>query len=162
VQTLRQNDLFCANMIAKCDPTQNNRAPNYVSAAKPLTPPISNFASASLFKSLNYVRSLVARHIPKLAFQPVAHSVASKQTLPSLSSFLNLSLVSQLTPEVISDREHLELKETHSPPDLISSANEKVDGVDPGDDSKYISFDISCWRWHVYGERQTSTSAKEK
>ncbi|CAO1947404.1 unnamed protein product [Urochloa humidicola] len=165
VQTLRQIDLFCANTIAKCEPAANNRAASFgqvsaaaVSNSSPIAPPISNFASASLVKSLNYVRSLVARHIPKLSFQPI---VASKQSLPSLSSFLNRSLVSQLTPEVISNREHLELKECHSSSDLISSASDKVDGGEPGDDSKYISFDIISWRWHVYGERQASTSANE-
>ncbi|TVU37068.1 hypothetical protein EJB05_19035 [Eragrostis curvula] len=165
VQTLRQIDLFCANTIAKCEPVpnraasvaQNNVSVTALSNSSTLAPPISNFASAPLVKSLNYVRSLVARHIPKLSFQPVA----SKQPLPSLSSFLNRSLVSQLTPEVISNREHLESKETHSPSDLVSSASEKVDGGEPGDDSKYISFDILSWRWHVYGERQASTSAKE-
>jgi len=168
VQTLRQIDLFCANTIAKCEPMANNRAESLgqVSAAaapnaSPIAPPISNFASASLVKSLNYVRSLVARHIPKLSFQPIVPSVASKQSLPSLSSFLNRSLVSQLTPEVISNREHLELKECHSSSNLISSASDEVDGGEPGDDSKYISFDILKWRWHVYGERQASTSAKE-
>lgn len=169
VQTLRQIDLFCANTIAKCEPLANRAISlghNFVSTAaapnsSPLAPPISNFASASLVKSLNYVRSLVARHIPKLSFQPIAQSVASKQSLPSLSSFLNRSLVSQLTPEVISNREHLESKECHSSPDLVSSASEKVEGVEPVDDSKYISFDILSWRWHVYGERQASTSAKE-
>ena len=147
----------------------NNRAESLgqVSAAaapnsSPIAPPISNFASASLVKSLNYVRSLVARHIPKLSFQPIVQSVASKQSLPSLSSFLNRSLVSQLTPEVISNREHLELKECHSSSNLISSASDKVDGGEPGDDNKYISFDILSWRWHVYGERKASTSAKER
>ncbi|OEL36851.1 hypothetical protein BAE44_0002127 [Dichanthelium oligosanthes] len=209
VQTLRQIDLFCANTIAKCEPMANNRAASFgqVSAASapnssPIAPPISNFASASLVKSLNYVRSLVARHIPKLSFQPIVPyvaskqplpslssffnrslvsqltpevisythldvykrqvpNVASKQPLPSLSSFFNRSLVSQLTPEVISSREHLELKECHSSSDFISSASDKVDGGEPGDDSKYISFDILSWRWHVYGEQQASTSAKE-
>ncbi|CAL4959213.1 unnamed protein product [Urochloa decumbens] len=166
VQTLRQIDLFCANTIAKCEPMANNRAASFgqVSAAavpnsSPIAPPISNFASASLVKSLNYVRSLVARHIPKLSFQPIVQSVASKQSLPSLSSFLNRSLVSQLTPEVISNREHLELKDSSS--DLISSVSDTVDGGEPGDDSKYISFDIISWRWHVYGERQASASSKE-
>lgn len=167
VQTLRQIDLFCANTIAKCEPMANNRAASFaknnVSAAaainsSSLAPPISNFASASLVKSLNYVRSLVARHTPKLSFQSI---VAAKQSLPSLSSFLNRSLLSQLTPEVISNREHLESKECHSSPDFISSASEKVDVGEPVDDSKYISFDILSWRWHVYGERQSSLSAKE-
>ncbi|KAF8646883.1 hypothetical protein HU200_065689 [Digitaria exilis] len=168
VQTLRQIDLFCANTIAKCEPMANNRAASFghVSAAvtpnlSPMAPSISNFASASLVKSLNYVRSLVARHIPKLSFQPIVQSVASKRSLPSLSSFLNKSLVSQLTPEVISNREHVELKECHTSSDLISSASDKVQGGEPGDDSKYISFDILSWRWHVYGERQASASAKK-
>jgi hypothetical protein len=169
VQTLRQIDLFCANTIAKCEPTAHNRAASFgqVSAtaatnSSPIAPPISNFASASLVKSLNYVRSLVARHIPKLSFQPIVPSVAPKQSLPSLSSFFNRSLDSQLTPEVFSNREHLELKECRSSSDLISSASDKVDGGEPGDDSKYISFDILSWRWHVYGERQASTSARER
>lgn len=172
VQTLRQIDLFCANTIAKCEPVANQRASSFgqnfgSSAAVPnsslVAPPISNFASLSLVKSLNYVRSLVARHIPKLSFQPIVQSVApisTKQSLPSLSSFLNRSLISQLTPEVITNREHLETKECHAPSDLISSASEKVDGGEHGDDSKYISFDILNWRWHV-GERQASASAKE-
>ncbi|KAL6853317.1 hypothetical protein ACP4OV_019346 [Aristida adscensionis] len=160
VQTLRQIDSFCANTIAKCEPMANNRAASAPNSS-PLAPPISNFASASLVKSLNYVRSLVARHIPKLSFQPIVQSAASKQSLPSLSSFLNRSLVSQLTPEVISNREHLESKEFHSPSDITSATSEKVDGGEPGDDSKYISFDILSWRWHIYGERQASTSSKE-
>ncbi|VAH70312.1 unnamed protein product [Triticum turgidum subsp. durum] len=171
VQTLRQIDIFCANTMAKYDPVAGHRASSFgqnigSSAALPnsslVAPPISNFASASLVKSLNYVRSLVARHIPKLSFQPIPQSLASastKQSLPSLSSFLNRSL--QLNPEAVTNREHLESKELQTAPDLTSSASEKVDGGEHGYDTKYISFDILNWRWHVYGERQTSRSAKE-
>jgi hypothetical protein len=174
VQTLRQIDIFCANTIAKYDPGASHRVSSFgqnfgSSAALPnsslVAPPISNFASASLVKSLNYVRSLVARHIPKLSFQPIPQSVSSastKQPLPSLSSFLNKSLIPQLNPEVVTNREHLESKESHTLPDLISSASEKVDGGEHGYDIKYISFDILNWRWHVYGERQASSSAKER
>ncbi|CAM0885577.1 unnamed protein product [Alopecurus aequalis] len=173
VQTLRQIDIFCANTIAKYDPVASHKASSFgqnigSSSALPnsslVTPPISNFASASLVKSLNYVRSLVARHIPKLSFQPIPQSVSStstKQSLPSLSSFLNRSLIPQLNPEVVTNREHLESKESHTPPDLISLASEKNDVGEQGYDIKYISFDILHWRWHVYGERQASSSAKE-
>uniref|UniRef100_A0ACD5XGU8 Uncharacterized protein n=1 Tax=Avena sativa TaxID=4498 RepID=A0ACD5XGU8_AVESA len=173
VQTLRQIDIFCANTIAKYDPVASQRASSFgqnfgSSAALPnsslVAPPISNFASASLVKSLNYVRSLVARHIPKLSFQPIPQSIAStstKQPLPSLSSLLNKSLIPQLNPEVITNREHLESKEIHTPPDLISSASEKFDGGEHGYDIKYISFDILNWRWHVSSERQASGSAKD-
>lgn len=158
--------------MAKYDPVAGHRASSFgqnigSSAALPnsslVAPPISNFASASLVKSLNYVRSLVARHIPKLSFQPIPQSLASastKQSLPSLSSFLNRSL--QLNPEAVTNREHLESKELQTAPDLTSSASEKVDGGEHGYDTKYISFDILNWRWHVYGERQTSRSAKER
>ncbi|XP_006645402.2 uncharacterized protein LOC102706703 isoform X2 [Oryza brachyantha] len=164
VQTLRQIDLFCANTIAKCEPLGNPRSSSALPHSSVAVPPISNFASPSLVKSLNYVRSLVARHIPKLSFQPIVQSVAptsTKQSLPSLSSFLNRSLVSQLTPETLTNRDLVEPKECHTQSDLISSASEKADGGEPGDDSKYISFDILNWRWHVYGERQASASAKE-
>ncbi|KAF0933653.1 hypothetical protein E2562_018886 [Oryza meyeriana var. granulata] len=164
VQTLRQIDLFCANTIAKCEPLGNQRPSSALPHSSVAAPPISNFASPSLVKSLNYVRSLVARHIPKLSFQPIVQSVAptsTKQSLPSLSSFLNRSFVSQLTPEAITNRDLVESKECHTPSDLISSASEKADGGEPGDNSRYISFDILNWRWHVYGERQASASAKE-
>uniref|UniRef100_A0A0D9VAX2 Uncharacterized protein n=1 Tax=Leersia perrieri TaxID=77586 RepID=A0A0D9VAX2_9ORYZ len=164
VQTLRQIDLFCANTIAKCEPLGNQRSSSALPHSSVAAPPISNFASPSLVKSLNYVRSLVARHIPKLSFQPIVQSVAptsTKQSLPSLQSFLTRSVVSQLTPEAIPNRDLVESKESHTPSDLISSASEKADLKNPGDDIKYISFDILNWRWHVYGERQASASAKE-
>ncbi|XP_047061339.1 uncharacterized protein LOC124668212 isoform X1 [Lolium rigidum] len=174
VQTLRQIDIFCANTIAKYDPGASHRASSFgqnfgSSAALPnsslVAPPISNFASASLVKSLNYVRSLVARHIPKkLPFHPIHQPISStstKQSLPSLSSFLSRSLIPPLNPEVATNRDHLESKESHTAPDLISSVSEKVDGGEHGYDIKYISFDILNWRWHVYGERQASGSAKE-
>ncbi|KAF2954554.1 hypothetical protein DAI22_01g491700 [Oryza sativa Japonica Group] len=164
VQTLRQIDLFCANTIAKCEPLGTQRSSSASPHSSVAAPPITNFASPSLVKSLNYVRSLVARHIPKLSFQPIGHSVAptsTKQSLPSLSSFFNKSLVSQLTPEAITNMDLVESKESHAPSDLISSATEKADGGEPADDTKYISFDILNWRWHVYGERQASASTKE-
>uniref|UniRef100_A0A0D3EZA5 Uncharacterized protein n=1 Tax=Oryza barthii TaxID=65489 RepID=A0A0D3EZA5_9ORYZ len=164
VQTLRQIDLFCANTIAKCEPLGTQRSSSASPHSSVAAPPITNFASPSLVKSLNYVRSLVARHIPKLSFQPIGHSVAptsTKQSLPSLSSFFNKSLVSQLTPEAITNMDLVESKESHAPSDLISLATEKADGGEPADDTKYISFDILNWRWHVYGERQASASTKE-
>ncbi|KAF8365032.1 hypothetical protein HHK36_032965 [Tetracentron sinense] len=77
----------------------------------------TSFASGALVKSLNYVRSLVAQHIPKRSFQPAAFtgaSTATKQSLPSLSSLLSRSFNSQLSPTTVNSRESPERKEASS------------------------------------------------
>nr|XP_029120236.1 uncharacterized protein LOC105044449 isoform X2 [Elaeis guineensis] len=160
VQTLRQIDLFCANSIAECESVTNRRVSLWskslsqhsgisVAASNAIVPslPVSDFHSASLVKSLHYVRSLVARHIPKLSFQPLAQSGAStsaKQSLPTLSSLLSRSFTSQLSPEAISNRDSLESRECSSPSASGFSSLEKVDG---GENNKYIFVDLVKWRW---------------
>ncbi|XP_072984879.1 uncharacterized protein [Typha latifolia] len=173
-QTLRQIDLFCVNSIAKCESMANPRASLWSNSFSQQYGPSavmsntflpsssgSSFASASLLKSLNYVRSLVARHIPRLSFQTIVQSGASgatRQSLPSLSSLLSRSFTSQLSPEVVSSRDPLELKEGSSPSSLAISNTENVDA---GDSNKYIFFDISKWRWRGGGENQSSSVIKE-
>ncbi|OAY72185.1 hypothetical protein ACMD2_02291 [Ananas comosus] len=160
VQTLRQIDQFCVNSIAKCESVENPRTslwsgPSAISSNTYLSS-LSASASASLVKSLNYVRSLVARHIPKLSFQPISQSGASasaKQSLPTLSSLLSRSFTSQLNPEVVSSSDSLELKEGPSSSALKISANENVD---LGESNMYLFFDILKWRWRGDGENRTS------
>ncbi|KAG6466365.1 hypothetical protein ZIOFF_075856 [Zingiber officinale] len=125
---LRQIDLFCVNSIAECESINSRReqelSKSLIHHAKtsskvsnvyvPSLAP-SNFTSTSLIKSLNYVRSLVARHTPKLSFQPIAQSMvspASKQSLPSLSSLLSRSFNSHLSPDAVSSKDSIEVKET--------------------------------------------------
>lgn len=174
VQTLRQIDLFCANSIAECESVTNRRVSLWskslsqhsgisavASNAAVPSLPASNFASDSLVKSLNYVRSLVARHIPKLSFQPLAQSGAStsaKQSLPVLSSLLSRSFTSHLSPEVISSRDSLESREGSSPSAAGLSSQEKVDG---GENNKYIFSDILKWRWPGDSEFQMPSFTRE-
>lgn len=96
-------------------------------------------------KSLNYVRSLVAQHIPKRSFQPAAFAGApsvSRQSLPSLSSLLSRSFNSQLGPANVS--ESSEHKEGSSISVSDSPIAEKVDGME---DLEFIAPDIFKWRW---------------
>ncbi|XP_008812028.1 uncharacterized protein LOC103723019 isoform X2 [Phoenix dactylifera] len=174
VQTLRQIDLFCANLIAECKSVTNRRVSLWSKslsqhsgisavASNAIVPslPASNFASASLVKSLNYVRSLVARHIPKLSFQPLAQSGASisaKQSLPTLSSLLSRSFTSQLSPEVISNRDSLESREGSG---VSASGLSSVEKVDGGENNKYIFFDLLKWRWSWDREHQVSSFTRE-
>ncbi|KAG0498691.1 hypothetical protein HPP92_003382 [Vanilla planifolia] len=84
VQTLRQIDSFCENSIVECESITKQRVSlwskslgQHSGAATNVLPslsPASSFASASLVKSLNYVRSLVAQHLPKQSFQPLGIS----------------------------------------------------------------------------------------
>ncbi|KAG6475903.1 hypothetical protein ZIOFF_065133 [Zingiber officinale] len=170
---LRQIDLFCVNSIAECESVNNRREPElsealthhtktaskvsnvYVPSLAP-----SNFASSSLIKSLNYVRSLVARHIPKLSFQPIAQSMvsaASKQTLPSLSSLLSRSFNSHLSPDVVSSKDSIGIKETTALSPGLSNLQEVY-----GEGNKYIFSDILKWRWSGEREFQMSYSTKER
>ncbi|KAF5194851.1 Integrin alpha-3, partial [Thalictrum thalictroides] len=102
--------------------------------------PASSFSSKSLVKSLNYVRSLVARHIPKRSFQP-ANIVG---VTPSLSSLLSRSFNSQLSPKSVTIRESPERKEASSLSVSISTAVERVERKE---DNDYISTDVLTWRW---------------
>ncbi|XP_074564461.1 LOW QUALITY PROTEIN: uncharacterized protein LOC141820987 [Curcuma longa] len=168
---LRQIDLFCVNSIAECESVNNQTEPELSNAlthhAKtaskvsnvyvPSLAP-SNFASSSLIKSLNYVRSLVARHVPKLSFQPIAQSMvsaASKQSLPSLSSLLSRSFNSHLSPDVVSSKDSIEIKEITALPPGLSNLQEVN-----GEGNKYIFSDILKWRWPGEREYQMPYSTK--
>lgn len=160
VSTLRQIDLFCANSIADCEsanirripdlsksPTQHSKTSSSASNAYVPSLPTSNFASASLIKSLNYVRSLVARHTPKLSFQPVLQSVtstAAKHLLPSLSSLLSKSFNSHLSSDGLSSKDTLENKELSGP---SPSGSASFQDASDGEVHKYMFSDILKWRW---------------
>lgn len=162
VQTLRQIDHFCETSIIDCDSITNPRVSLWSKSlsqqhqtssftSNTLSPSVhaSNFASPSLVKSLSYVRSLVARHIPKLSFQPSRQSggpASTKQSLPTLSSLLSRSVASNLSPEVVSSRESPQRKDGpgQSAFDLSS-----LDKVDEGDSNRTISVDLLSWRWSI-------------
>ncbi|GAB4854844.1 hypothetical protein Ancab_023429 [Ancistrocladus abbreviatus] len=153
-ETLLQIDRFCLHLIAECDAGLNRRflpwSHNQQSVASkaptnssgPL--PVSSFASPSLVKSLNYVRSLVAQHIPKRSFQPAAFAgapPASRQFLPSLSSLLSRSFNSQLSPA--NRGEASERTDTN-----LSIPNQSnTESIDGTEDLEFIAFDVLKWRW---------------
>lgn len=154
-ETLLQIDRFCLQIIAECDiglsrkflPWSHSLNQQSSAAKAPVngTPlPVSSFASASLIKSLNYVRSLVAQHIPRRSFQPAAFAGASsapRQILPSLSSLLSRSFNSQLSPA--NDGESSERIDTT----LSVPSQRKTESLDGIDDLEYITADVLKWRW---------------
>ncbi|KAM7492061.1 hypothetical protein LguiA_034982 [Lonicera macranthoides] len=162
-ETLQQIDRFCVNIIAECDisPTRkltpwsrslsqqsggSTRSTNVSTRSTNVSPlPVSSFASGALVKSLNYVRSLVAQHIPKRSFQPAAFAGApsvSRQSLPSLSSLLSRSFNSQLGPATVSESSEHKEGSSMSVSDLPIA--EKFDGME---DLEFIAPDIFKWRW---------------
>ncbi|KAJ6820092.1 uncharacterized protein M6B38_399295 [Iris pallida] len=174
VQTLRHIDIFCEYSMVECESFTNPRGslwskslsqqprtlPVAVNTSFP-SPHVSSSAPSSLVKSLSYVRSLVARHIPKLSFQPLAQSgfsASTKQSLPNLSSILSRSLTSHLSPEVVDSRESPQRKEG-SAQSTLSVSN--LDPVDEGDRNRTISFDLLTWRWSGSREHQPSSSTRE-
>nr|XP_043632397.1 uncharacterized protein LOC122603688 [Erigeron canadensis]XP_043632398.1 uncharacterized protein LOC122603688 [Erigeron canadensis] len=156
-ETLLEIDRFCLNIIMECDISPSRRL-----ASQSLSPqsggssttlngsplPVASFASGGLVKSLNYIRSLVAQHVPKRSFQPAAFA-ASRQPLPSLSSLMSKSFNSQISPGVV--KEVSEIKEGSAMSVLDSPIAEDVVGVE-GDD--FIARDVFKWRWH--GDPQSS------
>lgn len=111
----------------------------------PATLPVSTFASTSLIKSLNYVRSLVGQHIPKRSFQHAAFAgsaSASKHALPALSSMLKRSFNSQLNPTNV-----LESSESKDDSNLSVSSKFSLKKSDLVEDLEYISHDVLKWRW---------------
>ncbi|OVA03519.1 hypothetical protein BVC80_1651g18 [Macleaya cordata] len=166
-QTLQQIDQFCINSILECDSSTNRRVSplskslsqqsgaSVASAnAFPPSSPASSIASGASVKSLNYIRSLLARHIPKRSFQPATFalaSTASKQSLPSLSSFLSKSFNSQLGPAAVSVRESPDRTEAS----ILSVSNvSTVEVVEGKEGTEYISIDVLKWRWA--GDQQLS------
>ncbi|XP_052485570.1 uncharacterized protein LOC105779909 [Gossypium raimondii] len=165
-ETLLQIDQFCVNLIAECDISLNRRLPPWSrslnqqsisststssASASPLLP-VSSFASAALVKSLNYVRSLLAKHIPKRSFQPAAFAgatLASRQSLPTLSSLLSRSFNSQLCP--VNGGESSEKKDATNLSVSNLSNVEEADGIE---NPEYLAHDVLKWRW--LGDHQSS------
>ncbi|KAK1421276.1 hypothetical protein QVD17_23476 [Tagetes erecta] len=160
-ETLLEIDRFCLNIITECDISPSRRL-----TSRSLTPqtggssttlngsplPVASFASAGLVKSLNYIRSLVAQHVPRRSVQPAAFAgatSASRQSLPSLSSLMSKSFNSQISPGV--GKEASEIKEGSAVSVLDSPIAEDSSGVE-GDD--FIASDVFKWRWH--GDPQSS------
>ncbi|KAL8166811.1 hypothetical protein V2J09_008310 [Rumex salicifolius] len=154
--TLQQIDRFCVHIIAECELGQSRRLSSWsytsseasgstkasTNSSSPL--PVSSFASEALVKSLNYVRSLVALHIPKRSFQPAAFAggaTTPRHCLPSLSSLLSRSFNSQLNPA--SKSESSDREETN-----ISVQNHScTESNDGSKDPEYIASDVLRWRW---------------
>ncbi|CAN0837300.1 hypothetical protein LINGRAHAP2_LOCUS1766 [Linum grandiflorum] len=107
--------------------------------------PVSSFASGALVKSLNYVRSLVAQHIPKRSFQPAAFAgspSSSRQALPALSSFLRKSFNSQLSPANTT-----ESSDSRDVAALPVSHFSNIEKADAAEDIEHIAYDVLNWRW---------------
>ncbi|KAF9592118.1 hypothetical protein IFM89_011956 [Coptis chinensis] len=168
-QTLLQIDQFCASSISECDSGPNQRATPWsksssqhsgasVTAANTFSPlPASRFPSEALLKSLNYVRALVARHIPKRSFQPenfVGSTTSSKPSLPTLSSLFSRSSNSPLSPTSVTSRESPERKDTSN---LSVSKSLNVENIERKEVYEYISTDVLTWRWP--GEPQLSSTS---
>ncbi|KAF5733815.1 hypothetical protein HS088_TW16G00256 [Tripterygium wilfordii] len=154
-ETLLLIDRFCVNTIVECSPNRRfsplSRSLSYQSSASSATTsaspslPVSSFASGALIKSLNYVRSLVAQHIPKRSFQPAAFAgapLALRQSLPSLSSLLSRSFNSQLNPANVG--ESVEKKDATT---LSMSNLSNIEEVEGLEDFEYIAPDVLKWRW---------------
>ncbi|XP_074280627.1 uncharacterized protein LOC141605646 isoform X2 [Silene latifolia] len=155
-EILLQIDKFCVHIITECDiglsrkllpwsHSLNQQSGTTTTLSNSVTPvPVSSFASPTLIKSLKYVRSLVAQHIPRRSFQPAAFAgapTASKQFLPSLSSLLSRSFNSQLSPA-----------KSLEPPGRIDStvsvpSQRKIESCEGIDDTEYITSDVLKWRW---------------
>ncbi|XP_040934075.1 uncharacterized protein [Gossypium hirsutum] len=158
--TLLQIDRFCVSLIAECDISPNRRLSPWSrslnqqsgssatstssASASPLLP-VSSFASIALVKSLNYVRSLVAQHIPKRSFQPAGFAgatLASRQSLPSLTSLLSRSFNSQRCP--VNVGESSEKKDATA---LSVSNLSNIEDADRIENPEYIAHDVLKWRW---------------
>ncbi|KAK7343283.1 hypothetical protein VNO77_11913 [Canavalia gladiata] len=150
-ETLLQIDRFCSTIITECDISlnrpwskslnQQNGASMTSTNTSPL--PVSTFASETIVKSLSYLRSLVAQHIPKQFFQPAlfAGPPASGQSLPTLSSLLSKSFNSQLCPASV--------PETVEKDSVTSSVSKlsKIEKFDEKDELGFIANDVLQWRW---------------
>ncbi|CAN0837298.1 hypothetical protein LINGRAHAP2_LOCUS1766 [Linum grandiflorum] len=156
-ETLLQIDRFCVNTISECDNSASRRsAPlsqsmhqQSITSAAPAhnlpSLPVSSFASGALVKSLNYVRSLVAQHIPKRSFQPAAFAgspSSSRQALPALSSFLRKSFNSQLSPANTT-----ESSDSRDVAALPVSHFSNIEKADAAEDIEHIAYDVLNWRW---------------
>ncbi|XP_058007719.1 uncharacterized protein LOC110639396 isoform X6 [Hevea brasiliensis] len=156
-ETLLQIDRFCVCIIAECDMSPDRQLSpwspslNQQSVASAAFPnslpslPVSSFTSGALVKSLNYVRSVVAKYVPKRSFQAAAFAGApstSRQSLPSLSSLLSRSFNSQLSPA--NGGESSEMNDATTLPVSNLSNSEKVDAREY---LNYLAIDVLKWRW---------------
>ncbi|XP_057475378.1 uncharacterized protein LOC130763459 isoform X2 [Actinidia eriantha] len=155
--TLQQIDRFCVSIIAEFSVNPSRRSSSWSqpssqqSEASTTTTyifplPVSSFASLeALVKSLDYVRSLVAQHMPKWSFHAAAFSGAP-------SGLLSKSFNSQLSPKDSSEnKEASALSVSNSP--IV----EEVDGID---DLEFIALDVLEWRW--CGGKQLSLLSTER
>lgn len=166
-----QIDRFCSAIIAECviNPNQPwSRSLNRQSGAPTTTSPlpVSSVASEALVKSLSYVRSLVAQHIPKRIFQLASFAgppSSQGQSLPTLSSLLSKSFNSQLSPangpEKLSPASIPETLEK-DPITLSVLKSSKIEKVDETDELRFIAQDVLKWRW--LEEPQSSSIGTEK
>ncbi|XP_057753678.1 uncharacterized protein LOC130973250 [Arachis stenosperma] len=149
-ETLLQIDRFCSTIIAECDIPPNqlgSRSLNRPSGAPTSTNtyplPVCTIASEALIKSLSYVRSLVAQHIPKRLFQPASFAgppSTSGQSLPTLSSLLSKSFKSQLSPAT-------SVPETSEKDSNTLSVSKLSKIEDERDEFVFIAHDVLQWRW---------------
>ncbi|XP_061986271.1 uncharacterized protein LOC133705165 isoform X2 [Populus nigra] len=156
-ETLSQIDRFCLSIIAECDISLKRTSSTWsgslnqqsVSSTAPAnyspSPPVYIYASEALVKSLNYVRSLVAHHIPKRPFQPAAFTVApsvSRQSLTTQPSLFSRSFNYQLSPS-----SGAESSEKNDPTTLPASNLSNVENDEVAEDLDYIADDVLKWRW---------------
>lgn len=168
-ETLLQIDRFCLNTISECAITPNRKVSPWsrslnqqsgsstgsVNASPSL--PVSSFTSGTLVKSLNYVRSLVAQHVPRRSFQPASFAgspSASRQALPTLSSLLSRSFNSQIIPANV-----VESAENKDSATLSVSTLSNIEEADGMEDLDYIALDVLKWRW--LDESQSSSMSTE-
>lgn len=157
-ETLLQIDRFCSAVIAECviNPNQPwsqslNRQSGASTTPSPLL--VSSVASEAHVKSLSYVRSLVARHIPKRLFQPASFtgpSSSSGKSLPTLSSLLSKSFNSQLSPASVPEMPSpASVPETLKKDSTVLSVSKslKCEKGDENDELRFIAHDVLKWRW---------------
>ncbi|CAM6094015.1 unnamed protein product [Calypogeia fissa] len=153
--TLQQIDSFCLGLIAECN-EQGGSAGKRTPWVQPVNEPTASrcpgtlpspssttlaFASASLVKSLIYVRALVARHLPRYSLQPSSSVPLVKPLKPNLPSPRSRSFSNPydrgLKRSVPEDRE------------AAKSAALTIAGLEAIDDENgdYIAVDVLKWRW---------------
>lgn len=165
IETLEQIDLFCVNLIAECNAVTNKKASPWLQSANSLhvastvsinssspTSTSAAFASGALVKSLNYVRGLVSRHIPRHSFQS-ALSHAPKRFSPTMTSFRSRSFGSPLSPGGTVSRGSPENKEAAN---LAITNILGLETIDEGNNN-YIALDVLKSRWIVDRHQQSWT-----
>jgi len=104
-------------------------------------------------KSLSYVRSLVARHIPKRLFQPASFTGSSSlsgKSLPTLSSLLSKSFNTQLSPASVPETlKPASVPETLKKDSTVLSVSKSLrrEKGDENDELRFIAHDVLKWRW---------------